>query len=139
MEIISAIADTGFVVALANRNDKHHQRIKAIYGNQQTILLPQTVLAEVAYLLTRDAGSSLVVQFLQSLKASRFELTGLSEVDISRTAEILKQYQDSRIDFVDASVMVMAERYCLRTVLTLDRRDFRLYCPQHCQAFTLLP
>jgi len=139
LESLSAITDTGFVVALTNRNDKYHQASIPVYKQQSKILLPQTVLAEVAYLLTRDAGIAIVVQFLQSLKFSKFELLGLNEVALSRTAAILNQYQDSRIDFVDASVMALAENHNLSTVLTLDRRDFSLYRPQHCNSFTLLP
>ena len=49
----TVIADTGFVVALANRSDAKHEAVKAIYLRQQRILLPQTVLAEVAYLIGR--------------------------------------------------------------------------------------
>ncbi|MCY7334586.1 MAG: PIN domain-containing protein [Pseudanabaena sp. CAN_BIN31] len=139
MESITAIADTGFIVALTNIKDIHHQNVKAVYVNQRKILLPQTVLAEVAYLLAREAGISLVVKFLRSLMASRFELVSLIEEDITTIANILDQYQSSRIDFVDASVMAVAERYDLTTILTIDRRDFSLYRPKHCAAFTILP
>ena len=134
-----SIADTGFIVALVDRQDSYHQDVKAIYLQQKEIIVPQSVLAEVAYLLGRAAGIFAVVQFLRSLKTSRFELTALTEEDIARIGDILEEYQDSRIDFVDASVMAIAERLNLTMVLTLDRRDFSLYRPQHCPAFTLLP
>ncbi|MGB3515082.1 MAG: PIN domain-containing protein [Elainellaceae cyanobacterium] len=134
-----SIADTGFIVALVDRQDSYHQDVKAIYLQQKEIIVPQSVLAEVAYLLGRAAGISSVVQFLRSLKTSRFELTALTEEDIARIGDVLEEYQDSRIDFVDASVMAIAERLNLTIVLTLDRRDFSLYRPQHCPAFTLLP
>lgn len=134
-----SIADTGFIVALIDRQDSYHQDVKAIYLQQKEIIVPQSVLAEVAYLLGRAAGISSVVQFLRSLKTSRFELTALTEEDIARIGDVLEEYQDSRIDFVDASVMAIAERLNLTIVLTLDRRDFSLYRPQHCPAFTLLP
>lgn len=136
---MTTVADTGFVVALANRRDDRHSEVKVVYAQQQTILLPQTVLAEVAYLLDRDAGTTQLIKFLQSLPLSRFQLVALIPQDINRTAAILHQYQDSRIDFVDASVMAISERYNLNTILTLDRRDFSLYQPPHCDAFTLLP
>lgn len=80
-----------------------------------------------------------MLKFLESLPISRFKVIGLIPEDIARTAAILRQYQDSRIDFVDASVMAIAERYRLDTILTLDRRDFSIYQPAHCSAFTLLP
>jgi predicted nucleic acid-binding protein len=134
-----AVADTGFGVALLNRTDVRHEAVKSVYANQRSVLLPQTVLAEVAYLLGRDAGTSVVVSFLNGLAASRFRLVALVEQDVIRIAEILAQYADSRIDFVDASVMAIAEHYSSKTILTLDQRDFRLFRPQHCDSFEILP
>ena len=135
----AAVADTGFVVALLNRSDPQHLLVAAIYTQFKTIVLPQTVLAEVAHLVGKDAGISTVVAFLQGLPSSRFQLTPLIEQDISRIACILDQYQDSRIDFVDARIMAIAERYNNSTILTLDQRDFRLFRPQHCHHFEILP
>jgi uncharacterized protein len=139
METRQAIADTGFIVALLNQSDSRHQDVVPIYTQQQSILFPQTVLAEVAYLLGRDASSSTVVAFLKGLAKSRFQIIALTEIDLNHIAEILAQYADSRIDFVDASVMAVAERYGITTILTLDQRDFRLFRPKHCKHFDLLP
>ncbi len=136
---METIADTGFVVALANRSDVKHEVVKAIYLQHKRILLPQTVLAEVAYLIGREAGVITVASFLKGLSMSRFSLLALFDEDILRVAEILDQYADSRIDFVDASVMAVAERLNIVTVLTLDRRDFSLFRPRHCNAFVLIP
>ncbi|MHC5831837.1 MAG: PIN domain-containing protein, partial [Nostoc sp.] len=66
-------------------------------------------------------------------------LVALTDQDVIRVAEILDEYADSRIDFVDASVMAIAERYGIKKILTLDQRDFRLYRPQHCDSFEILP
>lgn len=135
----TVIADTGFVVALTNNTDTRHAEVRDIYIHQPHILLPQTVLVEVAYLLGRNVGIAIVVAFLRGIPASRFTVVELTEQDIARTAEILDQYADSRVDFVDATVMAMAERLNLVTVLTLDQRDFRMFRPKHCDSFTLLP
>ncbi|MCY7276281.1 MAG: PIN domain-containing protein [Phormidesmis sp. CAN_BIN44] len=137
MEI--AIADTSFVVALLNQTDVRHSEVVPIYTRYLTIVLPQTVLAEVAYLIGRDADIQTVVAFLRGLAASRFCLTTLMDADIDRVAEILQAYADSRIDFIDASVMAAAERYGSTKVLMLDQRDFRLFQPKHCNSFEILP
>jgi uncharacterized protein len=136
---METIADTGFIVALLNQLDEKHQEVVPIYRQQQTILIPQTVLAEVAYLLGRDAGISTVIAFLRGLLKSHFRVISLTNADLSRISDILSQYADSRIDFVDASVMAVAERLSITTILTLDQRDFRLFRPRHCQNFELLP
>jgi len=139
MERAVVVADTGFVVALLNRSDIRHTDVVAIYQQQQQILLPQTVLTEVAYLLGRDAGISTAIAFLRGIGTSRFNLVALTDGDLERVAEILEKYADSRIDFVDASVMAVAERYGSKTILTLDQRDFRLFRPKHCEGFEILP
>jgi predicted nucleic acid-binding protein len=90
MDMETAIADTGFVIALLNRSDPQHSAVAAIYTRLKTAILPQTVLAEVAYLLGRDAGISTVIAFLQGLPVSRFQLTALNEQDIHRVAKILR-------------------------------------------------
>ena len=117
MERTPAVADTGFVVALLNRLDTMHNSVTPVYTQQKQILLPQTVLAEVAYLVGRNAGSATLVAFLKGLSASRFILVALTDQDLVRVAEILDEYADSRIDFVDASVMAIAERFDIKRIL----------------------
>lgn len=139
MERTPVITDTGFVVALLNRSDTMHSIVTTVYAQHQKIFIPQTVLAEVAYLVGRNAGVATIVAFLKGLSASRFELVALTNRDIMRVAEILEEYADSRIDFVDATVMAVAERCGSTKILTLDQRDFRLYRPRHCESFEILP
>lgn len=140
MEEQRGVADTGFVVALLNRTDAKHQAVVDEYARQPyPILLPQTVLAEVAYLVGQVAGIAAVATFLRELPTSKFQLVALIARDVQRIAGILQQYIDSRVDFVDASVMAIAERYGMTTVLTLDHRDFRLFRPRHCPYLDLLP
>ena len=133
------IADTGFVVAVANRLDQRHAEVVPVYLQYPQILLPQFALVEIAYLIGRDIGIGSVVQFLQYLSVSRFEVITATDQDIDRTASILEKYLDSRVDFVDASIMAIAERLNIQTVLTIDQRDFRLFRPKHCEYFILKP
>lgn len=133
------VADTGFVVALLNSQDRFHLPVRRVYEQQESILLPQTALTEVAYLVGREAGIPIVIQFLRGISLSRFTLVAIDEQDLEMASNILNEYLDSQIDFVDATVMAIAERYDCDTILTLDRRDFQIFRPQHCDYFTLLP
>jgi predicted nucleic acid-binding protein len=136
---VIAVADTGFIVAVLHRGDRYHYKAAIIYQRAQQIYLPQTTLAEIAYLLDQYAGPLSVAEFLEKLPTSKISITAVTAEDISRTALILRQYADSRIDFVDATVMAVAERLNITTVLTVDYRDFRVYRPAHCSYFSLLP
>ena len=89
MESLIPIADTGFVVAIANRRDARHADCLQVYQRFSRIYLPQTILSESAFLIRRDAGSLVVIQFLRSLIKSRFELIAITDDDITRSANIL--------------------------------------------------
>jgi predicted nucleic acid-binding protein len=59
--------------------------------------------------------------------------------DYTRAADVLRNYNDANIDFVDACIVAMAERLNIRKVLTIDQRHFRIFRPRHCDSFELLP
>ncbi|MBP0018387.1 MAG: PIN domain-containing protein [Cyanobacteria bacterium SBLK] len=79
MERRTSVADTGFVVALLNSSDPQYKTVVKIYAKQRAILLPQTVFAEVAYLVSRNASTSKLIDFLRRLSASRFQIARLLE------------------------------------------------------------
>jgi len=136
---MSAVADTGFVIAVAVATDQLHEACLAVYRRQDRIYLPQSTLAEVAYLLTRSGGNRITARFLQGLVRTKYRLIALEPEDILRTAELLEQYADARVDFVDITLASIAERLGIRRILTVDQRDFRILRPRHCEHFELEP
>jgi uncharacterized protein len=139
--MMSVIADTGFIVAVAISTDQYHAACAALLRQQDVIYVPQTTLAEVLYLIGRSGGNAGVEWFLRGLSIphTKYQLVALERDDIQRTAEILHQYADARLDAVDATVIAIAERLNITTVLTLDKRDFGIVRPRHTTALTLLP
>ncbi|MEM6500514.1 MAG: PIN domain-containing protein [Cyanobacteria bacterium P01_C01_bin.89] len=133
------VSDTGFVVALFNADDKHHSASIQQYLRWDEILLPQPALTEISYFATNPGVRSAFLQFLKDIPSSKFKLVHMEPSIAARVAELLHIYADTRIDFVDACVMAIAEHYQIETVLTLDRRDFTIVRPVHCESFTLLP
>jgi predicted nucleic acid-binding protein len=77
--------------------------------------------------------------FVASLATTELTLQIPRQEDYSRSAEIIRQYSDAKLDFVDTLIVAMAERLNITRVLTLDRRDFQLIRPKHCSAFEILP
>ena len=137
--MIEAIADTSFVVALGNRADTWHQACQLVYQGEQTIYLPQTVLAEVGYMLGQALGNRAVGAFLRRLPETKYRLLSLEAEDMLRTAELLEQYVDTCVDFVDATIAAVSERLKIARILTLDQRDFHIIRPKHTAYFELLP
>jgi predicted nucleic acid-binding protein len=77
--------------------------------------------------------------FLKQLIQSDVIFETVTVTDLERTTEILAQYADTRLDFVDATIVSIAERLNIFRVFTLDRRDFSIIRPRHCDYFEILP
>jgi uncharacterized protein len=89
--------------------------------------------------LARDINNEAAAEFIASLATTELTLEIPRQEDYLRSAEILRQYSDAKLDFVDTLIVAIAERLNITRVLTLDRRDFQLIRPKHCSAFEILP
>jgi predicted nucleic acid-binding protein len=134
-----AVADTSYVLAVAIETEKTHRACQAIHRQQEIIYLPQTVLAEIGYFLTQTYGNGAMARFLVQLPQTKYRLVALEAEDILRTANLLQQYADTRVDLVDATIAAVAERLRISRILTLDQRDFHIIRPKHTEFFEILP
>jgi predicted nucleic acid-binding protein len=137
---MSVLLDSGFLLASLNSSEaKHHATIAVLQRIREPIVLPVPAVTEVAYLLARDVGNDAAADFISSLANTELILETPLPEDYLRSAEILRQYGDANLDFVDALIAATAERLNITRLLTLDRRDFQLIRPRHCDGFELLP
>jgi predicted nucleic acid-binding protein len=137
---MDSVADTGFVYAVIYPRERFHAEARALYlALSDRVLLPAVALVELAFLADRAGGTQAIIATMQAIRQSRIELIDLIGEDYDRAVEILTKYSDTRIDFVDACIMALAERLNVTRILTFDRRDFGLYRPAHCEHFELLP
>lgn len=137
---MTAILDTSFLFALTDQNDRNHDRVLAVAQTTiEPLLLPMVVLPEVCYLIASRLGHQAMRRFLDNLTDSSTHLEAITALDLERVNQILEQYADSQLDFVDAVLVAIAERVGITRVLTLDRRDFSLVRPKHCDYFEILP
>lgn len=118
---MKTILDTGPLVALLNRRDRHHAWTVAAL---ERVALPlwtcEAVLTEAAHL----TGAPKAILDMVSTGALCIGL----EVDdqAEAIASLLGRYGD-RMDLADACVVRMAELTRQCRVFTLDRRDFSVY------------
>ncbi len=78
-------------------------------------------------------------RFVSNLTPKAVQVEPVAIEDLQRVHEILEQYADSQLDFTDATIVAIAERLNITRVYTLDRRDFSMIRPNHCDYFELLP
>ena len=137
---MAVLLDSGFLFASLNASELEHQAtIRVLENIREPIILTVPAITEIAYLLARDINTEAAADFVGSLAATELTLEIPRREDYSRCAEILRQYSDAKLDFVDTLIVAIAERLNITRVLTLDRRDFQLVRPKHCSGFEILP
>jgi hypothetical protein len=87
-------------------------------------------VAEVGYLLGREAGAHVESLFLRALADGDFEPVDLNAADYRRAGELVVRYGDLPLGTTDATVVALAERLGVHEVATLDRRHFTVVRPR---------
>lgn len=119
------LADTGAIYALLDRDDTWHRRVKTWWASAGVeVVLPVTVLPEVAYLLMSRIGPEAELAFVQALAAGHFTIAPLEDEDLPAAARTMSKYTDMPLGLVDASIVALAQRLAVEAVLTTDRRHF---------------
>ncbi len=119
---MKGIADTGFLVAFANRNDRHHDWAVGLAESiSEPLLTCEAVLAEAAFHL----GSVPLV--LAMLRDGLVTLAFDCRQNLAPLATLADRYADRRPDLADLCLIRMSELHPRRSVITVDREDFRVY------------
>lgn len=105
----------------------------------EDLVIPSPVLVEVDYWVLKLLGAAAWETFVEDIARRAYRLDHPDERDLVRAAELERTYASLDLGFVDASVIVACERLGETKVATLDRRDFAVVRPRHCEALTLLP
>jgi uncharacterized protein len=137
---MAVLLDSGFLLASLNSSEAEHQAtIEVLESIHEQLSCQYRQSRKLDTLLARDIGNDAAADFISSLAATELILEAPLAEDYVRSAEILRQYADASLDFVDALIAATAERLNIKRLLTLDRRDFQLIRPKHCDSFELLP
>ena len=137
------LVDSGPLIAAAIEDDQDHRRCVDLFAslhlNSEKLLVPQTVVAEVAYSIQKLGGTEQELLFLRSLADGDLALVDLVADDMPRVVELVQTYRDFPLGTTDALVIAIAERLNVTEIATLDHRHFPNVRPRHAEYLTLLP
>lgn len=141
MARVDVIVDTSFLYALYNDKDPDHELCLLTAEIYPYVLIPDVVLTEAAFLFRRFGGARAVSLFLRSLSQRKPFLARVTYTDVQRAYEVMEEYRAGRteLDFVDCSIIAIAERYKITKVCTLDHRDFQIIRTKHHGFLDILP
>ena len=119
---MKGIADTGFLVAFANRHDRHHAWALTVAEQvTEPLLSCEAVLAEAAFHLQ---SVSVVLAMIRD---------GLVEVAFDcrdhwpHLEALAHRYADRHPDLADLCLVRLSELHPRHSVVTVDREDFKVY------------
>lgn len=130
------ILDTGPLVSLLNRADRHHRWTRDQWAQITPPLLTcEPVIAEACFLVRHlNGGQSAVIEFVRrGLLDVSFRLTE----DTATIFRLLNKYQNVPMSLADACIVRLAEQYSAGVVFTLDS-DFGIYRKHTRQAIPIL-
>jgi predicted nucleic acid-binding protein len=119
---MKGIADTGFLVAFANRGDEHHEWAVGLAGQvDEPLLTCEAVVAEAAF----DLQNVSIV--LSMITDGLITVSFVVNDHLPQLAALAKRYRDRAPDLADLCLIRMSELYPRHSIITVDRQDFRVY------------
>jgi hypothetical protein len=134
------IVDTSGLLSAMDASDPLQARsAAALRSARGPRLLSPFVLAELDYLLGRRVNVAAARRLLDEVVRGAYRLEPFGSEDIEQAGAIIDRYRDLDLGLADASIVVLAERYGIADLVTLDERHFRAVRGPGGRPFRILP
>jgi predicted nucleic acid-binding protein len=134
----SALVDTGAILAMLDAHDPWHVPCKTVFLQlRMPLLTSEAVLTEVSHLTGPNrAAMEAAWKFVRS---GTIVVATIEDVELPQLRSLMLQYWDRPMDFADATLVHLANRESLTTILTVDQADFATYRLAGKRRFHVLP
>ncbi len=137
---MALIVDAGALFAQADADEPDHAAIRAaLLSEREALVTTELAIAEADYLILDRLGPDAEAAFVDDLVQGTYLVECLDRTEMGQARDLLARYRDLRLGLADASLVVLAERYNTRRILSLDLRAFRAVSPLQGGSFTVLP
>lgn len=118
------LVDTGYLVALGRARDLLHPAADRFLASfRGSLLTVSAVIVEACFFLDAAARSALL-EWAHEGSLSVLDVPVPAYPDLGA---LMRKYADRKVDFADAALVWLAEESGIRTILTVDRRDFSAF------------
>ena len=137
---MALLVDAGALYAQADADEPRHADVARVLQAEPEILVTtELAVAEADYLVLDRLGVDVELAFIDDLVAGTYVVECLTRDELQTARALVDRYRDLRIGLADASLVVLANRYGSRRIVTFDQRAFRTITPIGGGSFTLLP
>jgi uncharacterized protein len=134
---VDALIDTGGMLAVLDPRDPWHEHcLETVRQLRRPLVTSAAALTELFYLVRRERIDMEVAwTFLQS---GAIMVGSIGDADFPHLHSLMSKYADLPMDFADATLVHLARRESIHTILTVDR-DFETYRIEGRRGFRVLP
>lgn len=133
-----ALIDTGAILALLDRTDRWHGAcVDAFQRLRLPLLTSEAVLAELFHLVGDSRRETEATW--KFIRSGAIRLAVIEDSELREIQTLMSRYWDRPMDFADATLVYLARREGLSTVLTADHADFETYRIEGRKRFRILP
>jgi len=134
----AALVDTSAFLAFLDARDPWHARCKAAFAVAPLPLVTTVaVLTELFHFVGKRMSDPSGAW--RMLRSGQIQLGPITDADLPFLDVLMARYADRPMDFADATLVHVANREGLRTILTIDRADFETYRIGRNTKFRILP
>lgn len=103
------IVDTGVWVALANKNDPHHEAAKKSFSQyNEPLITTWCVVTETCYFLQYRLVGAAAITFMTAMSEGLFQIFEIKYHHLPRIKYLMQKYRDLQRYLADASLVVLA-------------------------------
>jgi len=137
---MALVVDAGALYAQADIDDPGHAAVRStLLEERDELVTSELAVAEADCLILDRLGPEAEAAFLDDLVEGTYVVECLDRPALAAARDLIARYRDLRIGLADASLVVIAERYGTRRILSFDERAFRAVAPLQGGAFSILP
>jgi hypothetical protein len=142
MHLLAASAvgliDTGAILAIVDARDRWHSAcLQALQSFRIPLLTTEAVLTEAFHLTGKNPPN--IERTWSFARSGALSVRSMGDSDLPELNALMAQYADRPMDFADATLVHLASRERLSTILTVDRDDFETYRLPGRKKFTIFP
>ena len=131
------LVDTGVLIAFIDKNEAWHAEVgRALKTVRLPLITTYAVLTETFYFAQRIRGTEAIWSLVDD---GTIKVVQIEEAELPALHTLMTRYADRPMDFADATLVHVAGREGISSILTIDHDDFETYRIGRNKRFRILP
>jgi predicted nucleic acid-binding protein len=135
---VGGLIDTGAILALLDGDDRWHAACVAAFGELRLPLMTTEAVLTELFHLVGDRRHEVAAAW-KFVRSGAVTVATLGDADLPSLDALMARYHDRPMDYADATLVHVAQRDSVHTVLTVDNDDFETYRIGPRRRFRVLP